>query len=134
VHGKFWFVVIVSEITIAFLKSYMEGSSSLSNIFHVTVGACESVDSAFIQLVAGFCVGWSMAEDSADGIISGKRNFDCGIFKQLVDELSLFSYIRKLCPFLCVILFLVFLPFKKKYKKLLVTALSQFTKNKNGST
>ena len=53
-------------------------------------------------------MGWSMAEDSADGIISGKRNFDWGILKQLGDELSLFSNIRKLCPFLCVILFLFF--------------------------
>jgi len=49
-----------------------------------------------------------MTDDSADGIISGKRNFDCGILKQLGDELSLFSYIRKLCPFLCVIIFLFF--------------------------
>jgi len=49
-----------------------------------------------------------MAEDSADGIISGKRNFDWRILKQLGDELSLFSYIRKLCPFSCVILFLFF--------------------------
>jgi hypothetical protein len=61
-----------------------------------------------MQLVASFCVGWSMAEDSADGIISGKRNFDWGILKQLGDELSFFSYMRKLCSFLCVILFLFF--------------------------
>jgi len=49
-----------------------------------------------------------MTEDSADGNMSGKRKFDWGILKHLGDELSLFSYIRKLCPFLCVILFLFF--------------------------
>ena len=89
---------------VVFLKSYTEGPASLSNIFHVTVRAYEYVDSAFIQLVACFFVGWSMAEDSADG----KRNFDWGILKQLGDELSLFSHISKLCPFLCAILFLFF--------------------------
>jgi len=55
-----------------FLKSYTEGSASLSDIFHVTVRACETVDSTFIQLVARFCVSWSMSEDSAGGIISGE--------------------------------------------------------------
>jgi hypothetical protein len=54
------------------LKAYTEGSASLSDIFDVAVRTCESVDSTFFQFVACFCVSWSMAENSADGIISGE--------------------------------------------------------------
>jgi len=50
----------------------MEGPASLSDIFHVAVRTYESVDSTFFQFVACFCVSWSMAENSADGIISGE--------------------------------------------------------------
>ena len=54
-----------------FLESYAEGSASLSNIFHVTVRACEPVDSTFYQLFVCFCMGWFSVENSTDGIISG---------------------------------------------------------------
>jgi len=93
-----------------FLESYPEGPASLPNIFHVTVGVCESIDSAIIQLAACF-ISCFVTENSADGIVSGERNLDWEVLKQLCDIFGLFSHISKLGPFLCILVFLFFYTF-----------------------
>ena len=86
---------------VMFLEPYLKGPVSLSNIFHVTVGACESIYSAIIQLAACF-----VTENSTDGIVSGERNFVWEVLKHLCDIFVLFSYVSKFGPFLCVLVFL----------------------------
>ena len=71
---------------VMFLESYPEGLTSLSNIFHVTVGEFESTDSAIIQLAACF-ISCFVTENSADGIVSGERNFDWEVLKQLMSNI-----------------------------------------------
>jgi len=44
------------------------------------------------MLVASF-VGCLVAENSADGIVSGERNFDWEVLKQLCDIFGLFLYV-----------------------------------------
>jgi len=43
VYGELGFAVVVLEVTIAFLKSCVEGPTSLPIISHVTVGARDSI-------------------------------------------------------------------------------------------
>jgi len=48
-------------------------------------------------------------ENSADLFISGVRDFDCGILEKLSNELGLFMYICKFCPFVYVIFLFCYL-------------------------
>jgi hypothetical protein len=47
-----------------------------------------------------------VAENSTDGIVRGEQNFDWKVLEQRCDIFGLFSYISKLGPFLCVLVFL----------------------------
>ena len=41
------------EIVEMFLKTFSEGPSSLANIFHIAVGACETVHAALLVMLVG---------------------------------------------------------------------------------
>ena len=47
------FSYVIFEIMEMFLKTFSEGSSSLANIFHAAVGACETIYAALLVMLIG---------------------------------------------------------------------------------
>jgi len=53
VGSEVGFSYVVFEIVEMFLKMFSEGPSSLANIFHTAVGACETIYAALLVLLVG---------------------------------------------------------------------------------
>jgi len=69
----------------------------LSDIFHATIGACESVNPAVVKHVAGV-VCWFLAENSLSGVVGGESNPDWEVLEQFGDVFGFSPYVCKLGP------------------------------------
>jgi hypothetical protein len=92
------FVIIVFKVSKMFLVAFPQRSSRLADVFHVTIGADELVDSTEVVLVWTLGAFRFMRKEFTNGIVGGVYYSYGRLFKQFRDKLSLFTYVRKFSP------------------------------------
>jgi hypothetical protein len=97
------FVNIIFKVSKVFLVAFLKRASSLADVFHVTIGADELVDSTEVVLILTLGAFRFMRKEFTNGVVGGICYSYRRLFEQFRDKLSLFTYVRKFSPWAFVL-------------------------------